>query len=188
VRAYVYGYDSDWLLDAPAVSLKSLAKTFLDSIKVGVPAPRAGTPRRKVFIAHSHGGLVVKKALIDDHMRTNKGSYCVSAQTDGIIFLGTPHKGSGIARLGKIASWVLSAWGSHTALLADLCPGSWSLQALQEDFEGILSWRNADSQLGPIHVWNVCEERKTTIIDFGFGLKFDRLVSEAIWCSSIYWL
>jgi hypothetical protein len=51
VRIYLYGYDSGWMIDAPVVDVHSLA-----------PQRIAGF----IFVAHSHGGLLVKEALVID--------------------------------------------------------------------------------------------------------------------------
>jgi hypothetical protein len=50
-----------------------------------------------VFIVHSFGGLVVKKLLQKAHSSTNDSWKKISARTQGIVFLATPHWGSWMA-------------------------------------------------------------------------------------------
>ena len=55
-----------------------------------------------IFIAHSLGGIVVKDALCLSWTETSNLQEILPA-TLGVIFLGTPHHGSRVASLGKIA-------------------------------------------------------------------------------------
>jgi hypothetical protein len=56
-----------------------------------------------IFIAHSRGGIVVKDALgQSDAAVTHVQEVMPSVR--GVCFLGTPHRGSGAASLGKIAA------------------------------------------------------------------------------------
>ena len=57
----------------------------------------------------------------------------------GIVFLGTPHEGSGAARYGK---WLARATGCDTTLLKSLTRNSQVLHEIAQDFE--TSYSNAD--------------------------------------------
>jgi hypothetical protein len=164
------------MIDAPVVDLTSLAKNLLDTIKSHLWTEHS-EKCRIIFVAHSHGGLVVKRALVDDFRasRTNSG---IASQTDGVLFFGTPHKGSEIARLGQLVSRFLGAWGSDPELLGHLVQGSRSLWPLQNEFTNVLDTRLAEGR--PIYVWNFYEEQKTTVFDFGHGIKKTSLVSVPI--------
>lgn len=62
------------------------------------------TKRPIVFVSHSLGGLVVKRALIySSEIRGNKTEHLRSIfiSTYGILFLGTPHGGSDLAEWGS---------------------------------------------------------------------------------------
>ncbi|PNP53261.1 hypothetical protein FNYG_15770 [Fusarium nygamai] len=69
------------------------------------------------------GGLVVKKALIIAHGRADIYG-TISDSTVGIIFLATPHRGSGIAAPAELASRLLHAaqlgTGTNTKLVTSL--------------------------------------------------------------------
>lgn len=65
-----------------------------------------------IFVAHSLGGLVVKRALIySSEIRGNYTEHLrsVFVSTYGILFLGTPHKGSDIAEWGSRLEWICGA-------------------------------------------------------------------------------
>ena len=70
------------------------------------------TERPIIFVCHSLGGLVVKRALIysfnlrsvrTEHLRS------IYVSTFGILFLGTPHNGSDIAKWGLLLHNICSA-------------------------------------------------------------------------------
>lgn len=55
--------------------------------------------RPLIFIAHSLGGIIVKQALVWAHREPRYQS--IKDHTLGIVFFGTPHRGSGKANYGK---------------------------------------------------------------------------------------
>lgn len=58
-----------------------------------------------VWIAHSLGGILLKRALLyssDVRARQHEDFRAIYVSTYAIIFLGTPHTGSGIARWGHV--------------------------------------------------------------------------------------
>lgn len=70
------------------------------------------TERPIIFVCHSLGGLVVKRALIYSRSLTNeKVEYLRSiyVSTYGILFLGTPHNGSEVAKWGLLLQNICSA-------------------------------------------------------------------------------
>ncbi|KAJ9646807.1 hypothetical protein H2204_000499 [Knufia peltigerae] len=97
-RLFTYGYDSSLTGPKRASNILGFARTLLfdmrnsrgqqtNSIRVG-EAPI-------IFVAHSMGGLVVKKAyLLAQH---DKSCEELARSISGIIFLSTPHHGSSLA-------------------------------------------------------------------------------------------
>jgi pimeloyl-ACP methyl ester carboxylesterase len=133
-----FGYDADVVrffemagsntLSGHATSFAGAISALLDEIKAsdGVLLP--------VYIcAHSLGGLVAEKAYLEsrdhEHLRT------VFEQIRGIIFFGTPHRGSGSATmglaLGQLISWFRR---TNTQLLRDLNPHADVLSDLADQF------------------------------------------------------
>ena len=161
VRAYWYGYNSSWMLDAPVVTVRSLAKGLLAAIASESTSESASKDRRIIFVAHSHGGLVVKQALLTSFLENSTTG--VLSRTDGVLFFGTPHQGSDLASLGHIVAVILSPWGSDGNILESIKPGSNANRELHVSFTDILNTSRARDQ-GAISIWNFYEEVKTPIV------------------------
>ena len=115
VRIMVYGYDAD----VTSFKKDGVSKDKIHNHAEGLIADlfanrriRKATERPLIFVAHSLGGLVVKMALIasseitgskTEHLRS------IFVSTYGILFLGTPHKGSDVAQWGSYLESVFSA-------------------------------------------------------------------------------
>jgi hypothetical protein len=164
VRMFLYGYDSRWIADAPVIDVHSLAQNLLDTISA-YRDDSGLSGRRLVFVAHSHGGLVVKEALVLDKE--------VASQTIGILFFGTPHRGSALAGLGGIFSMLLNIQGGDTSILDPLNPGSHLLWNSHTMFIKALEQRSVQESL---YLENFYEERKITVFKI-FGIKWSRIVS-----------
>ena len=83
-----------------------------------------------IFVVHSMGGLVVKKAYIlgQNDMNYNKMVHSITA----MVFLGTPHRGSGFAEmLNRI---LLASFQTAKGFIADLDKQSSALADLNETF------------------------------------------------------
>jgi len=97
--------------------------------------------RPVIFICHSLGGLVFKQAylLASDHAshRTLKTRF------QGVIFFGTPHRGSVIASWAKRAANVLQFaslnTSTNTQLAKDLEPSSKKLRYISDTFQVMCS-------------------------------------------------
>jgi triacylglycerol esterase/lipase EstA (alpha/beta hydrolase family) len=161
------------MTDAPVIDVHSLAQGLLGTLQARRQSEVNTANRRLVFIAHSHGGLVVKEALVIDCLSDNAG---VASHTDGIVFLGTPHAGSSLANLGRIVSMLLQLWGSDADILKPLTPGSKSLSMLQENFARTLRSLKKRRNNQTLNIQNFFEEYPTTIFDLGLGIRLRRLV------------
>ncbi|KAI9854661.1 MAG: Ras GTPase ras2 [Trichoglossum hirsutum] len=99
--------------------------------------PRALPTRPLIFVAHSMGGIVVKTALNISRFSTHQPQYLtIYSSTAGIIFLGTPHGGSGAADWGLLASNLtkLALQGPSRRVLWGLKPNSELLENLRRSF------------------------------------------------------
>ena len=113
-RILVYGYDADVTSFTDGVS-KDKIHNHAEHLVAALHANRRirqASERPIIFIAHSLGGLIVKRALIyssdingyhTDHLRS------IFVSTYGILFLGTPHKGSDMAEWGSRLEWICRA-------------------------------------------------------------------------------
>jgi hypothetical protein len=105
--------------------------------------------RKIVFVCFSMGGLIVKRALVDDENLRNK--------TVGIVFFGTPHLGSPIADYAHYTPFITGNLVSP--FIADLSRKSKQIVSLHESFLTLCH---------DIPTLSVCETRQS---DLGAGLK-----------------
>ena len=109
-----------------------------------------------IFVVHSLGGIIVKDALNQSSSTEGTRLKEVVAATYGVVFLGTPHKGSSSASLGKIAY--------HITELATRRPNIKLLQGLERHSEVLT--RIGDSFLQTVlkyelSIYSFREERET---------------------------
>ncbi|KAH7091508.1 hypothetical protein FB567DRAFT_490488 [Paraphoma chrysanthemicola] len=118
-RVFTYGYPSELFWSSSVATLRDYSRNLLTAIA----AVSEGKQRPIIFVCHSLGGLVCKqvgsskesrergsdfaKALVlaheDDHLHGD-----ILSATSGIIFFGTPHRGSKGADIGKIVGRVVN--------------------------------------------------------------------------------
>ncbi|KAK3291981.1 uncharacterized protein B0H64DRAFT_408650 [Chaetomium fimeti] len=144
VRVITWGYDATVANAFHAASKESIfghADTLLEDLA----RLRVGTTRPIVFVCHSLGGLVVKEALIKADNYNNHQRHPtlgdIFAKTTGVIFMGTPHRGSSKESYGdllvKIAKVALRQ--PNDQLLQTLRPDSHILENQREQFTTISS-------------------------------------------------
>lgn len=145
VRILVYGYDAGVTSFTDGVS-KDKIHNHAEGLVAELCANRRmqkATERPIVFVAHSLGGLVVKRALIySSGIRNNKTEHLRSifVSTYGILFLGTPHKGSDLAEWGSRLEWICGAIlpkkmiDTQPQLVNALKSNSETLQNIDRDF------------------------------------------------------
>jgi len=113
-RILVYGYDADVTSFTDGASRDKI-HNHAEHLVAELAANRRlrkCMERPIIFVAHSLGGLVVKRALIySSEIRGNYTEHLrsVFVSTYGILFLGTPHKGSDIAEWGSRLEWICGA-------------------------------------------------------------------------------
>jgi hypothetical protein len=125
-RIFTYGYNSRIAFSGSASRVDDYARALLERLR----ARRREFPEDKkrpiIFICHSLGGIVLKKALIIAHERSERYS-SISKDTFGVMFMGTPHRGSDMAFWTSIFSSladILTLGSIRTELLQDLQPKS----------------------------------------------------------------
>ena len=103
-RIITWGYDVDidsLLSDTSKSSIFHHAETLLADL-VSLRVTEAAKKKPIIFVVHSLGGIVVKDALSLSKIEATFFKEVFPA-TIGVVFLGTPHRGSKAATLGKIA-------------------------------------------------------------------------------------
>lgn len=138
-RVLVYGYDTRVTnyLAGPTNenSIFSHGKDLLSSLST---RRKLDTPL--ILIAHSLGGIVVKEMLATSSNSNDSWLKNVVTSTSAVIFLGTPHRGSGeLATLGDRARSMLSAFRMKTnpAILDALRLKTKDLERAQEAFSTV---------------------------------------------------
>ena len=106
VRILVYGYDADVAVIGGVGVTKDRIHQHGENLLADLTADRQlqkASERPIVFVGHSLGGIVIKRALTisnetmgehTEHLRS------IFVSTYGIIFLGTPHLGADVALWG----------------------------------------------------------------------------------------
>ncbi|KAH0564767.1 hypothetical protein GP486_001837 [Trichoglossum hirsutum] len=119
VRILVYGYNADVYAygggKTSSDRIHNHAQTLVQTLYANRSLEDA-IERPIVFVCHSLGGIVVKRALQYSRSITDKKIQhlrSIYVSTSGILFLGTPHNGTDAAKLGStlrnLANVVLSA-------------------------------------------------------------------------------
>ncbi|KAF3802337.1 hypothetical protein GCG54_00003796 [Colletotrichum gloeosporioides] len=117
IRMFFYNYDSYCKKDAVRLRLMTPRNEILEDIHRKVIVSETYQGRYLIFVAHSHGGLVVKLAFIQ--AKISQRSLQIVDRTKIILFLGTTHQGTSIGTWGWILAQALRPLGSNPLILAD---------------------------------------------------------------------
>lgn len=138
-RIFSFGYNSNFMSASANLNTIDFAKDLLYSMLTFSGGLMEENEERIpigsrpiIFVAHSMGGLVVKKAIILG--KHDKQYSSLIAQVYGVVFLATPHRG---AQYAKILNNILSTFPlgpPPKAYVADLDIQSGSLQDINEQF------------------------------------------------------
>ena len=134
-RIFTFGYNSNFKGAGTNLNVLDFAKELLfQMLTYSDGTTEAHNPISQcpiIFVAHSMGGLVVKKAyIVGKHDNEYAG---LISSVYGIVFLATPHRG---AHYAKILNNILEAalGTSAKAYVADLDKNSSALQDINEQF------------------------------------------------------
>ncbi|KAI9889405.1 MAG: hypothetical protein M1814_005341 [Vezdaea aestivalis] len=140
-RIMTFGYDSTIAFSKSVAKIDDKALELLNRLGSKRRALMTSSSRQRpiVFICHSLGGIVVKKALILAHERSSDPFFKdIVENTKAIAFLGVPHKGSDSAWWANFAACALKAssigLSTNTTLVADLKKDSSTLNDIQNQF------------------------------------------------------
>ncbi|KAI9703094.1 MAG: hypothetical protein M1820_005966 [Bogoriella megaspora] len=133
-----WGYDANVLPEKflgviSKNSIKNHAETFCLNLQQYRTTTNSKTKERPlILVAHSLGGLALLLSPINDTCKLSKDLY-------GIIFLGTPHRGTSIADLGAIvASLVAFFVQVNQGMLKELKAEALPLTELEDDFAALM--------------------------------------------------
>ncbi|MCJ1288691.1 hypothetical protein MMC34_000220 [Xylographa carneopallida] len=144
-------------------------------------AIEGASERPIIFVCHSLGGIVVKRALAYSASRTSKNIvhlHSIYVSTYAVIFFGTPHNGSDRVKLASTAQKMLSAltpkkiMDTNSQLLDALKEGSETLQNITDMFVPLMKqfnifffWEQEKTDLGYTQDYIVEEHSAAPILD-----------------------
>ncbi|KAI1179121.1 hypothetical protein F4777DRAFT_19089 [Nemania sp. FL0916] len=128
VRIHTFGYSSG-LNHRSILDIADFAGNLLACIRHCPAMASNDTTGPIIFVGHSMGGLVIKKAYILARQISEYGG--LADRIRAMFFLATPHQGAGIAQLlGRFLAIVPGA----RPFVNDLVPQSHMLQAINDEF------------------------------------------------------
>ncbi|KAK0666749.1 putative WD40 domain-containing protein [Cercophora samala] len=141
-RIFSFGYNANFREPDTPLSIMDFSKSLLVRMRAyghGALESDAIGLKPIVFVAHSMGGLVVKKALMLG--KTHDQYAAMLSKVHGIMFFSTPHKGSSHAStLNSLLSMLIGS--SAKVYVSELDPNSTSIEDISEQFRGICgSWQ-----------------------------------------------
>ncbi|KAH6842448.1 hypothetical protein B0I37DRAFT_329709 [Chaetomium sp. MPI-CAGE-AT-0009] len=111
-----------------------------------------------IFVCHSLGGLVCEDALVTSRQRSERHLQNILHSTRGIIFLGTPHHGAGLARWAELLSRSIGlVKQTNSEIVEVLRRDSEVLARIQDSFHTMVLARNKEG-LQPIEISCFYEE------------------------------
>ncbi|KAJ5103665.1 hypothetical protein N7532_004194 [Penicillium argentinense] len=164
-RILSYGYNANVTAFTDGTSRDSIvshAETLASNLAANRNL-RSCADRPIIFVCHSLGGLVVKRALIYSRSLLNEKTEhlrSVYVSTFGILFLGTPHNGSDVAKWGLLLHNICNAvlpkkfMEASPQLVKALRTNNETLQHINSLFADIM---------GRFHIYLLHETRSTDV-------------------------
>lgn len=135
-RILMYGYDAHVTRKSVASSNRLInhAQNLLGDLTANRCLSDASS-RPVIFVAHSLGGLVCKKAILLSQNAAEPESRALFDRLEGIVFMGTPHKGAWMADWAKIPASVFGLVKSTNVMLLEVLQSdNQLLDSIQVDF------------------------------------------------------
>lgn len=132
-RILSYGYNSDWMLRREnPMSIHDFGQALVEAI-YNSPELRHHKTTKIIFVAHSMGGLVVKKSIITT--RYNPTFEDLYKRFHAVFFFGTPHRGADLA--STLNKYLKATLNTHKSFVVDLARGSEATNMLNEEFRHV---------------------------------------------------
>ena len=154
-RIFTWGYDADVDKFFSSASQNTIHQHAGDLLS-DLADMRNGDATPIIFVAHSLGGIIVKDALNQSRSVVGSRLKSIIPTVRAVCFLGTPHRGSKAATLGKIAYRIttVATKRPNTQLLQGLEKNSETLDRIADDFTQTLLEYN-------IQLYSFREEKET---------------------------
>ncbi|MCJ1263639.1 hypothetical protein MMC22_003509 [Lobaria immixta] len=159
-RILTFGYDAN-VVDWRAMVSKNRVGNHAENLLTTVATYRENDNtncRPILFVAHSLGGLVCEDALLASRNSAEKYLQNILTCTRGILFLGTPHGGSGLATWAVLlAKYVGLVKQTSSQIVEVLKRDSEVLERIQKEFHSMARAR-ANNHDPPIAITCLYEE------------------------------
>ncbi|KAI0171027.1 hypothetical protein BJ166DRAFT_517548 [Pestalotiopsis sp. NC0098] len=116
-RIMVYIYESKWHADAPRTRLQLCGEELMNNVH-NLRTETKANDRPIIFIGHSMGGNVILYGLL--HAEIEQKFRDLLRSTVGLLFLGTPFRGTKMKWRAKLVSDMLHTAGSHDGIIQQL--------------------------------------------------------------------
>lgn len=138
LRSLIYGYDTKLFKSHSFKNLDGIAWSFITALReIRRSLPSA---RPLILLAHSLGGIVLKRALVLVSYEANDENRLILESVKGLVFFGVPHRGMEISHfLAMVANQP-----NEDLILRTLSPESDLLPELHEQFSQITLSINQD--------------------------------------------
>ncbi|KAL8356455.1 hypothetical protein RB601_001653 [Gaeumannomyces tritici] len=174
-RILTYGYDAYVIRKSVASSNRLI--DHATNLLHDLAGERAGDTKRRplIFVAHSLGGLVCKRAMLRSRNNPEPHLRQIFECTKGIVFMGTPHRGAWMADWAKIPACALGVVKSvSTDLLKLLGTDNETLESLRADFAGM----TREQQLGSSTFRVTCFFEELPLLGVGMVVSKDSATFE----------
>lgn len=134
-RVFSFGYNSAVAFGGTASKIDDFATSLLERL-LQKRRQYKDHIRPIIFVCHSLGGIVFKRALTMAHAQESRYGALKTA-IKSVIFMGTPHRGADIANWSRLLRQIARVPGLgdiRTDLLDDLRPKSDLLMTISSDF------------------------------------------------------
>ncbi|KAN0070689.1 hypothetical protein V8E54_011558 [Elaphomyces granulatus] len=167
IRVMSFGYNASAAFGNTTATIADHAKDLLTCL-VDKREEEDEKTRPIIFVGHSLGGIVIKQALFQAKIEPQY--QVISRATVGIIFLGTPHRGSEKASYGKVLAKVATTvmHKPAPALVNALRVNSDALMRLTTDFRFQLPQYQVCSfyEMKPIRIFSsLIVEKHSSLLD-----------------------
>ena len=133
VRIHSFGYNSDWgERKGSSLTIHDFGQALIGDIYTSPHLNRQPTPL--VFVGHSMGGIVIKKAFL--LAKQDPNLHGLAARFHSIFFLATPHRGADSVQLLENMMRI-SGTLNPKAYVSDIKPNSGVTQSINDEFRHV---------------------------------------------------
>ncbi|OBS25749.1 hypothetical protein FPOA_06284 [Fusarium poae] len=144
-RILTYSYDAIVVSKDNVPSLNRISN-HASNLVAALASLRQGDGTNKrpiIFVCHSLGGLVCQDALVAAKQRSEQHLQDIANFTRGVIFLGTPHHGSSLAKMGELVSRSVGMIkDTNSDIVQVLTPDSEVLARIKDSFQALVMTRS----------------------------------------------